>query len=101
MMDIMTGTVEPHLFSDFFAALYQSDLSSKISQILFGFEGGVVAQPLKKPTQDSRHIRTKDFILVAVILVSTHLVSTHLVLTHLVLNHAVLITPLSLLQLTL
>src|SRR3954471_20142600 len=50
MIDIITGTVEPHLFSDFLAALYQSGISSKMSQILFGFEGRVVAQPLKKST---------------------------------------------------
>ena len=62
MNDMITGTVVPHLFSDFLAALYQSGISSKISQILLVFDGRVVAQPLKKTT-DSNSKALNNFIL--------------------------------------
>ena len=62
-MEIITGTEEPHLSSDFLAALYQSFFSPNMSQILFGFEGGVVAQPLKKPIQTSKHNEDINFML--------------------------------------
>ena len=82
-MEIIMGTDVPHLFSDFFAALYQSFFSPKISQILFGFDGGVVAQPLKKVTQNSKQNTANNFIQVIV---------------HVVLPHAVPIVPINLLR---
>jgi len=58
MMASCTCTGTPHFSKLSWAAAYQSSFSSKISQLFFGFFGGVVAQETTTAAQTEKIPRT-------------------------------------------